>query len=68
MTNMKQMGCGNCGGNEFAVYAPSDERRHLLLVVECLACKSTSHIEPSKPSLVIEWGENGGGILSVSPE
>jgi len=66
--NAKRMGCGNCGGQTFAVYDTAGRGTHFAgkkLVVECLSCKSTSIITMSKPELLIEWGEDSDGILCV---
>ena len=61
ITNAKRMSCGNCGQDKFAIYQAGDVR----LVAECLSCKSTSVITPSRVALSINWGENSDGILCV---
>lgn len=63
-TDLKRMGCGNCGGIDFKIYTKLESNQ---LTVECNGCKSTSTVKPSKPSLVIEFGEDSDGCLAVDP-
>lgn len=63
--NARRLGCGNCGGKNFAVYDLDPERRHEPdeIHVECLKCKSTTVLKPTPVRLWFGWGEKSEGIL-----
>jgi len=61
-TELKKMGCGNCGGIRFEIYTKPHSSK---LTIECIKCKSTSVVKPSIPKLEIEFGENSDGRLAL---
>lgn len=65
-TNVKPMGCGNCGGKLFRMFFEEGKRDQALLA-ECEKCKSVSIITVEMPTLKIDWGEGAEGILSQAP-
>lgn len=57
--NAKQMSCGNCGHQTFAVYQTE------ILVIECLKCESTSVLVVRTPKIEMHWGPKSDGVLCV---
>lgn len=62
ITGVQAMACGGCGNGKFRAYC-TQEGPEAPILLECLACTSTSVIQPAKPALVIEWGPSADGIL-----
>ena len=59
---LKIFRCGDCGDSHFKLYGKKESEG---IFVECEKCKSVSVIEPSKPKLEINFGENSTGRIAI---
>ena len=59
--HMKPMACGGCGHGTFTAHT---DNKYECIVLECMKCKSSSGILPSRPRLDIVCGAGSSGVLT----
>ena len=69
LTNLTQMGCGECDEHTFKVYELPGNTHGLDaltgLVIECKKCKKYTVIKPYYPLLRIDYNEGDSSLCKV---
>ena len=62
-TNKDKARCGGCGGEDFTVWVPHDEKQFLFVL--CKQCGDWSELGLVAPRIVFRWCTGSDGLISI---